>query len=84
MEKPCLSYTLRVMLTLGGSVYMGVGADCVVLSGSGGLLTLEVVSAGGSSAFGSSAGATWGSGGPGCIDCRVDEDARHLQVVRDV
>ena len=46
---------------------MGVGAGCVVLSGSGGLLSLEVVSSGGSSAFGSSMGAPWGSGGKGML-----------------
>ena len=46
---------------------MGVGAGWMVLAGSGGLLSLVVASPSGSSAFGSSMAASWGSGGKGMI-----------------
>ena len=40
--------------------------------------------AGGSSSFGSSMGASWGPGGKNAWTEKVGEDARHLQVIRDV
>ena len=38
----------------------------------------------GSSSFGSSMGASWGPGGKNAWTEKVGEDARHLQVIRDV
>ena len=50
-------------MTLGGSDNVGVGAGWMFSFCSGGLQSSEVGSAGGSSTLGSSAGASWGSGG---------------------
>jgi hypothetical protein len=38
----------------------------------------------GPSSFDSSMGASWGAGGKTAVIGKVSEDARHLQVIRDV